>query len=227
MDERALVAAARQGDAEAFNRLILQYQSIAYNVAFRILGDEDAAADATQDAFLAAFQAIRGLRGEAFKSWLLRIVTNECYNQLRRIQRRPTESYDDLEVEEDHLHQLRDPGEPPDERLERKELNQLLQEGILSLPEQMRTVLVLSDLQGLKYVEIAEVTGLELGTVKSRLSRARAQLRNYLLENTDLLPARYRLAGRHAEPEEGPQAGVLAERFALAEGTGRGIAGLP
>lgn len=216
MDEKALIAAARQGDAQAFNQLVLEYQSLAYNVAFRILGDADAAADATQDAFLGAFEAIRGLRGEAFKPWLLRIVTNASYDQLRRLQRRPTVSYDEPEVEEDHLLQLRDPGESPGERVERKELSELLQEGILSLPAQMRAVLVLCDVQGLKYTEVAAVTGLELGTVKSRLSRARAQLRDYLLEKRDQLPAPYRLRSREPEREDSPQAGAMAGSLRVA-----------
>ena len=197
MDEEALVASARKGDARAFNQLVLLYQGMAYNVAYRILGDADSAADATQDAFLSAFKAIRQFRGGSFKAWMLRIVTNSCYDQLRVKQRRPTDSLDDLEIDEDHLRPLQDPSEQPDEHVERLQLNQGLQDGIQRLPVEQRVVLVLSDVQGLNYQEIAEATGLSLGTVKSRLSRGRARLRDLLLEQKELLPARFRLRVEH------------------------------
>lgn len=195
MDEQALIASARKGDARAFNQLVLLHQSMVYNVAFRILGEPDAAADATQDAFLSAFKAVRSFRGGSFKAWLLRIVTNSCYDQLRVKKRRPTDSLDDLDVEEDHIRSLRDPADGPDELVERQQLNQAIQAGIHSLPLEQRTVVVLSDVQGLNYEEIALATGLSLGTVKSRLSRGRAKLRDYLLDQRELLPARYRLRG--------------------------------
>lgn len=194
MDETAAIASARKGDARAFNQLVLIYQSMAYNLAYRILGDSDAAADATQDAFVSAFKAMRKFRGGSFKAWILRIVTNACYDQLRSKKRRPTESLDDLEIDTDYVGYLRDDAELPDEAYERRELNQALQSGVLSLPMEQRTILVLSDMQGLSYQEIAEATGLSLGTVKSRLSRGRAKLRDYLVEHQrELLPARYRL----------------------------------
>jgi RNA polymerase sigma-70 factor (ECF subfamily) len=193
MDEQALIGAARKGDLRAFNQLVLLYQSMVYNLAYRILGDPDAAADATQDAFLSAFRAMRKFRGGSFKAWLLRIVTNACYDQLRAKQRRPTSSLDDLPVEADHTQYLRDPAEQPDDMVERQELNQLIQAGISTLPVEQRAVLVLSDVQGLSYQEIAETLALSLGTVKSRLSRGRAKLRDCLWEQGELLPARYRL----------------------------------
>jgi RNA polymerase sigma-70 factor (ECF subfamily) len=195
MDEKALIASARKGDARAFNQLVLLYQSMVYNLAYRIMGDADAAADATQDAFISAFQAMKKFRGGSFKSWLLRIVTNACYDQLRRKQRRPADSLEDLQVDQDHLSYLRDPSEGPDEFVERRQLNRLIQSGIRSLPPDQRIVLVLSDIQGLSYDEIAKVEGLSLGTVKSRLSRGRAKLRDYLWQHGELLPSRYRLSG--------------------------------
>jgi RNA polymerase sigma factor (sigma-70 family) len=193
MDEQALIASAQKGDVRAFNQLVLLYQSMAYNLAYRILSDPDAAADATQDAFVSAFKAMRKFRGGSFKAWILRIVTNACYDQLRIKQRRPTDSLDNLPVEQDHIAHLRDPAEQPDELVERQELNLVIQAGILSLPAEQRVILVLSDVQGLSYQEIADVANLSLGTVKSRLSRARAKLRDYLLDQGELLPARYRL----------------------------------
>jgi len=193
MDEQALIASARKGDARAFNQLILFYQGMVYNVAYRILADADAASDATQDAFLSAFKAIRKFRGGSFKAWLLRIVTNACYDQLRLKQRRPTSSLDDLTAETDYLYHLRDPAEQPGEFAERQELNRAIQAGVKTLPMDQRIVLVLSDIQGLSYQEIVEATGLSLGTVKSRLSRGRAKLRDYLWQQRELLPAHYRL----------------------------------
>jgi RNA polymerase sigma factor (sigma-70 family) len=193
MDEAALIAAASRGDARAFNQLVIRYQGIAYNLAYRILGDEDAASDATQDAFVSAFKAMPRFRGGSFKAWVLRIVTNACYDQLRARRRRPTSSLDDLEGEADHSPYLIDPAERPDEQVARRELDTVIQAGILTLPAEQRSVLVLSDLQGMDYHEIAQVTGLALGTVKSRLSRGRAKLRDYLLDHRELLPAQYRL----------------------------------
>jgi RNA polymerase sigma-70 factor (ECF subfamily) len=203
MDEKALIEAARKGDLRAFNQLVLLYQSMVYNLAYRILSEPDAAADATQDAFLSAFKAMRKFRGGSFKAWLLRIVTNACYDQLRVKQRRPTSSLDDLPLETDHTYYLRDPAEQPDEVVERQELNQLIQSGISTLPAEQRTILVLSDVQGLSYQEIAETLGLSLGTVKSRLSRGRSKLRDFLWQQGELLPARYRL--RDDAPAQGAQ----------------------
>ena len=194
MDEKVLIDAARQGDVGSFNQLVLSYQSMAYNVAYRILGDRDAAADATQDAFLSAFKAIGKFRGGSFKAWLLRIVTNACYDQLRLKQRRPTASLDALLVlEPAPIRSLTDPQESPEEYALRQELSGAIQVGIGILPADQRVALILSDVQGLSYQEIAEATGVSLGTVKSRLSRARGKLRDFLLEQRELLPSRYRL----------------------------------
>ncbi len=194
MDEKALIDAAHRGDVGSFNQLVLSYQSMVYNFAYRIMGDQAAAADATQDAFLSAFKAIGKFRGGSFKSWLLRIVTNACYDQLRLKQRRPATSLDALLVLEPAPAQpFSDPGESPEEYAVRRELNKAIQVGIGILPPEQRITLVLSDVQGLSYQEIAEVTSTSLGTVKSRLSRARGRLRDFLLEQRELLPSQYRL----------------------------------
>ncbi len=192
MDEQALVAAARRGDAQAFNKLILTYQTLAYNVAYRTLHDPEAAADATQQAFISAFRALPKFRGGSFKAWLLRIVTNACYDQLRRAKRRPASSLDDMLVDPDHSALLTDETESPEERAERQDLGYAIQKGLDELPPDQRMTVVLSDIQGFSYQEIAEVTGVSLGTVKSRLSRGRARLRDYLQREEELLPRRYR-----------------------------------
>ena len=193
MDETALIQEAQRGNLDSFNTLVLNYQDMLFNTALRIMGDQEAAADATQEAFLSAYKAMRKFRGGSFKSWLLRIVTNACYDQLRYKQRRPTSSLDNLPVEADHTYYLEDESELPDEYVERRELNRLIQDGIADLPVEQATVLVLSDVQGMSYNEIADALDLSLGTVKSRLSRARAKLRDFMTEKGELLPARYRL----------------------------------
>jgi RNA polymerase sigma-70 factor (ECF subfamily) len=207
MDEQALVDAARRGDVPAFNQLVLRHQRVAYNVAFRILGRADAAEDATQEAFLSAYRAIGALRGDSFRNWLLRIVTNKCLDQLRTRKRRPTLALDALPVEPDNLLYLADPGESPHQAAERQALSQVLQEAIVALPADQRTVVVLVDVQGLTYRETAEVLGISLGTVKSRLSRARTHLRNRLLACREVLPAWVRQASRDVQTQIPPRAG--------------------
>lgn len=191
--EQALIEAACRGELPAFNQLILAYQGLAYNVAFRILGNGEAAADATQDAFIKAFRSLGQYRGGSFKAWLLRIVTNVCYDQLRTLQRRPASSLDDLVIDPEHAGRLVDEAEQPTDYALRQELGGLIQRGIDRLPPEQRTVLILSDVEGLSYDEIAVVMNTSLGTVKSRLSRARAKMRDHLLAQQELLPGRYRL----------------------------------
>jgi len=193
MDETQAIRAAQKGDLAAFNRLVLAYQGMAYNVAYRIVGDADAAADACQEAFLSAFKGIRQFRGGSFKSWILRIVTNACYDQLRYHGRRPSDSLEEMAESAEYLPSLVNGRERPEEHALRRELDELIQAGITGLPPDQRVVLVLSDVQGFSYQEIADITDSSLGTVKSRLSRARSKLRDYLSEHQELLPGQYRL----------------------------------
>lgn len=180
MNEDEAIARSKQGDTAAFNELVAAYQSHLFNTAFRLLGDGDAAADACQDAFISAYQGIRGYRGGSFKGWLLRIVTNACYDQLRRKKRRPTASLDALFVEDEEPDAIPGMPEGPEDTVLRRELRSQIQQGLLTLPVEQRVVIVLSDVQGLSYEEIAEATGVSVGTVKSRLSRAREHMREYL-----------------------------------------------
>jgi len=192
MDEGRLIAQAQAGDVSAYNRLVLEYQELAYNVAYRILGNGEKAEDAAQDAFLRGFRALPQYRGGSFKAWILRITTNCCYDQLRLRQRRPTTPIDDLVEDEEHSRIFEDPAETPEAFVERQDLNALIQQGLAVLPEDQRTAVVLSDIQGLSYEEIADATLVSLGTVKSRLSRGRAKLRDYLLAHKELLPNGFR-----------------------------------
>ena len=197
MDEAALIQSARKGSLDAFNTLVLTYQHQVYNLAYRIMGEEAAASDATQEAFISAYKNLKSFRGGSFKSWLLRIVTNACYDDLRRRKRRPATSLDELTDGEDGEAEfdVPTPEDGPETIAQRHELAGLIQQGITTLPDDQRIVLVLSDVQGMSYEEIASITNSNLGTVKSRLSRARAKLREYLQGRGELLPEIYRLEG--------------------------------
>ena len=197
MNESVDIQLAQKGDLAAFNRLVMAYQGTAYNVAYRIMGDGEAAADACQEAFLSAFKSLRRLRGSSFKGWILRIVTNACYDQLRYQRRRPASSLEEVTTsgeseDPDHSPWLLNGRAGPEEMAMSHELGDLIQQGIDTLPADQRVVLVLTDVQGFSYQEIADVTEVSLGTVKSRLSRARARLRDYLMARRELLPAGYR-----------------------------------
>jgi RNA polymerase sigma-70 factor (ECF subfamily) len=190
MDEQTLIQAAQRGDLDAFNELVLRYQQQAYNVAYRIMGDSHAASDATQEAFISAYRAIDKYRGGSFRAWLMRIVTNACYDELRRRKRRPTSSLDALYVTDTAPgDSLVNGGESPEAYAQRQELNRALHAGLQSLPHEQRVALVLSDVQGYNYQEIAEITDVSLGTVKSRISRARAKMRDFLLDRGEPLPS--------------------------------------
>lgn len=192
-EEQRLISAAQAGDLEAFNQIVRLYETRVYNLCYRMLGDADAAADATQDAFIAAFRNVRNFRGGVFKAWLLRIATNACYDVLRARKRRPAVSLDSTDNEDDNTRtEAPDPGESLDDMVVRQELSAAIQQGLAELPEDQRIVIILSDIQGLAYEEIAQITGVQLGTVKSRLSRARAKLRD-ILRVGELLPAKFRL----------------------------------
>ena len=199
MDEPGLIRDAQRGDLDAFNRLVLAYQSQAYNVAYRVLGEADAASDATQDAFISAYKNIRSYRGGSFRAWLLRIVTNACYDELRRRKRKPAVSLEALTVADPGPDaageaQLVSDVESPEAYTQRRELADAIQGCIDGLPDDMRAVVVLSDVQALDYSEIATAMNVALGTVKSRLSRARARVRDCLDRTAaELLPAAYRL----------------------------------
>jgi len=194
MDEAALIHAAQRGDVNSYNTLVLNYQTQAYNVAYRIMGEPDSAADATQEAFISAYRAIRSFRGGSFKAWLLRIVTNACYDEIRRRKRRPDASLDALYVEDEATDaSLVTHSENPESYAQRMDLQAAIMTCLQGLTDEQRTVSVLSDIEGMSYEEIAQVVGTALGTVKSRLSRARSSLRDCLQGYGELLPASYRL----------------------------------
>ena len=198
MDEENLVRAAKRGDLDAFNRLVLEYQSRAYNLAYRFMSDPASAADVTQDAFISAFRGLGKFRGGSFRSWLLRIVVNACYDELRRRKRRPASSLDEFSDDGDRL--LVEAGtsfshesQKPEHEVERSELRAAIEQCFDELPPEFKAVAVLVDVQGFDYKEAARVINKPVGTVKSRLARARGRLRECLNRRGELLPSRFRL----------------------------------
>ncbi|NDJ84805.1 MAG: sigma-70 family RNA polymerase sigma factor [Chloroflexi bacterium] len=202
MEEQALLQAAKQGDVTAFNEIVLQYQDLAYGVAYRILREPQTAADATQNAFISAYRKLEQLSGQNFKGWLLRIVTNTCYDELRRRKRHPEASLDGiledsngdtLPIGSDEENTMMAPVEGPELAAHRRELQTAIESCLQKLNDAYRIVAVLVDVEGMSYEEAAQIAEVSLGTVKSRVSRARAQLRDCLRTYGELLPGRYRL----------------------------------
>lgn len=197
MDEAGLIREAQGGNIDSFNRLVLAFQELVYNQAYRIMGESASAQDATQEAFVSAYQKIRTYRGGSFKAWLLRIVTNACYDELRRRKRRPTtplEPTDQYDQDIESPHWMADPGESPEDFSERLALNEAIQHCLDDLSVNYRTVVILVDIQGMDYSQVAEVVGTPIGTIKSRLARARDNMRHCLQGFMELLPAEFRLS---------------------------------
>lgn len=189
------IAEAQKGDLDAFNRLVMLHQDRVFNTTFRILGSVDEAEDAAQKTFISAYQNIRSFRGGSFKAWLLRSAVNACYDELRRSKRHPSISIDDNTREDtadlaDYV--LPDPSPAPPEVSEMRELQQAVQHCLRELPPDFRAVAVLADVEELDYEEISRITGNPLGTVKSRLARARQKLRGCLEDFWELLPTAIR-----------------------------------
>jgi RNA polymerase sigma-70 factor (ECF subfamily) len=196
MDEPALIQSAQKGELEAFNTLILHYQDMVFNTALRILSDEDLAADAAQEAFISAFRSISTFRGGSFKAWLMRTVTNACYDELRRQKRRPTTPLEPDTADGDEMDSprwLADPNLTPAQQSEADELEHAIQHCLDALPTEFRTAVVLADIQGMDYTEVATASKVPLGTIKSRLARARLRLRECLRGFEELLPSAFRL----------------------------------
>src|SRR5262245_20873097 len=193
-DELTLIAQAQRGSLDAFNALVLTHQDSVYTVAYRVMGEPQSAADAAQEAFIIAYRRLSTFRGGSFRSWLLRIATNLCYDELRRNKRRPATPLEELaDADSDDGPALPDKSDTPEQIVQQRELNRAIQNCINGLSADQRVVLVMSDVEGLSYEEIADATASQLGTIKSRLSRARANVRNCLQEVQELLPPAFRL----------------------------------
>ncbi len=188
--EADLVQQSKNGDLNSFNQLVEKYQGQVYNVALRMLGTPQDAEDITQETFVLAWRAVKSFRGENFRAWLLRIASNACTDMFRGKRGRKVESLDSLFPE---ANPLPSSAESPEDCVLQEELGQLIAQALLSLSEDQRLVVTLADLQGFSYEEVAEVTSTSVGTVKSRLSRGRSNLRDLLLRQAELLPPEFRL----------------------------------
>jgi len=183
------------GNLEAFNQLVTLHQDAVFNSAYRIMGSFDEAEDITQKTFISAFQTIRSFRGGSFKAWLMRIAINACYDEIRRKKRHPAISIEAGSEDPDYIeadYWLPDQSPTPAEISEMKELQSAVQHCLQDLPPDFRMIAVLADVDEMEYEEISRIAGCPMGTVKSRLARARLKLRGCLEEFWELLPRQIR-----------------------------------
>ncbi|HKJ37329.1 MAG TPA: sigma-70 family RNA polymerase sigma factor [Anaerolineales bacterium] len=194
--ETLLIKSAQRGDMDAFNELALYYQDLLYRIALRVVRDECVAQDALQEAMIHAFRHIKSFRGGNFKSWLARVTVNASYDELRRGKRHngiPLELFTSEGDEIESPDWMRDPASGPEDRAEQSELQRALHSCIKALVPDYRLMVILVDMEGMSYEEAAYVSRVPVGTVKSRLSRARMQLRESLQSYRGLLPSTYQM----------------------------------
>ena len=194
--ETTLISAAQRGDLEAFNQLVLRYQNLLFGIALRLLNDEDVASDAVQEALISAFRRFHTFRGDSLRSWLARVVVNACYDEMRKKRRQhsvPLEQFNSEGEEIETSYWLIDPESDPETQFESLELENAIQKSLDKLQPIYRLMLVLVDIEGLSYEEAALAARVPVGTVKSRLARARSQMQKTLQVAGDLLPASYRV----------------------------------
>lgn len=178
MNEKELIARLQSRDEAAFEELIRLYEKKVYTLCVRMCGNTEDAEEAAQDAFLALWRGIDRFRQESsLSTWIYRLAANACIDLIRRRKKSAGSiSLDDEELFVD----AQDPAPQPHELAERRETQRALREGLMSLPPEYRSILILREIEGLSYSEIAAAQELELGTVKSRISRGRTLLRNFL-----------------------------------------------
>lgn len=178
-DERLILAAAK-GDLDAFNQLVTRHERTVLNLCWRMLGSLPEAEDASQDAFIKAWTNAKSFKGGAVRPWLLRIATNTCYDALRSKGRKPTGSLDAIEFETEPDWSTQSDSVDPVRFAETGDLSRLLEAALAQIPDEQRLAVTLCDIQGLQLAEAAEVMNTSLGTVKSRLFRGRAKLRDLI-----------------------------------------------
>ena len=186
--EAAIIKQVLEGDVNAFEGLVKEYEKNVYNLARRMTGDPEDAADMAQDAFIKAYSSLSSFRGDSkFSVWLFRIVSNLCLDFLRSRKRRPTVSLSaESDEGEDMEFDIADESQSPETLLEQKLTREAVRRGLDSLPPEQRQILLLREIQGLSYEEIAQVLELETGTVKSRIFRARKRLSVFLLRDGNI-----------------------------------------
>ena len=188
--ERELVSRARAGDTAAFEQLMLDNQDRVYTLCLRMTGNREDALDLAQEAFLNAWRGLASFQGNSsFSTWVYRLASNACIDFLRKRKRRQQgESPHSLDDEEAPLPEPADPRGSPEEELERRELRRAVERGLQALPDHHRQVLVMRELSGMSYQEIGAVLDLDLGTVKSRIARARLALKKFLVQEGNFSP---------------------------------------
>lgn len=196
ISESELIKAAQHCDLEVFNLLIPSYQNLPFGIALGIMKDEDAAADAVQEALISAFRNFATFRGVSLRSWLAQVVINACYDEIRRQRRQHSVPLDQFSVEGDEIETsswLVDPHADLEAQYESRELEDAIEKRIFELPPVYRIVLILVEIQGLSYEQAATAAGIPIGTVKSRLARARLRMQQSLQTVGELLPVSYRI----------------------------------
>lgn len=186
--EALTVQRVLDGNADEYEKLVLEYQKNVYNLALRMTGDPEDAADMAQEAFIKAYSSLSGYRGDSkFSVWLYRIVSNVCLDFLRAKKRRQTVSLSVTDDDgEDTELDIADESKSPERIFERAMARDAVRRGLAALTPEYRQILILRELQGMSYEEIAEVLGLESGTVKSRIFRARKKLCAFLLRDGNI-----------------------------------------
>ena len=180
--ENEIIRSVLRGNVNDFEKLVTAYEKNVYNIALKMVGDPDDAADMTQETFIKAYRALSGFRGDSkFSSWLYRIASNVCLDFLRSRSRHPQVSLSAVDEDDRATFELPDMRQNPEEQLMKKLGMEAVRRGLEQLPEQQRQILVLRELGGLSYAELAQTLGLEEGTVKSRIFRARKRLCALLL----------------------------------------------
>ena len=184
--DELMVARAKRGDAAAFEALVAPFERMMYLTCMKLMGNEQDARDCAQEAMIRAYRAMGTYRNESkLETWLYRIAYNICLDALRRRKRLQAES---LEAMSENGFTPEDKGQTPYGALEQKERMEALKQGLDKLPEEMRTVLLLSQVEDMSYDQIAQITDTPVGTIKSRINRARIKLKEILLEHAELFP---------------------------------------
>ena len=187
MDDKHILAQARRGELDAFEELVRRYEKRVYAIALRSAGSPEDAADLTQDVFLRAWRSIESFRGDSgFSTWLFRITMNICVDHARHRQTQPQTMA--LTNDEDEERPIHDTAPTPEEYLDNSELGRELATALDEVSEEHRRIVLLRDVSGMSYTEIAEILEISEGTVKSRLARARIALRKVLLKRGNILP---------------------------------------
>ena len=187
VSEKKIIEKVLGGDANAFEELVLKYEKTVYNLALRMVGDRDDAFDMTQEAFIKAYGSLSSFRGDSkFSVWIYRITTNVCLDFLRSKSRKQQVSLTVSDDDEDAQLDIPDPKADPEQQLIKKISMQSVEEGLKTLPDKQRQILVMRELCGMSYAEIGKALSMEEGTVKSRIFRARKRLCIFLLDSGNI-----------------------------------------